>query len=188
LAAFKVSHSSSSVKIESMFKSILNQRWRMTALHGVFAHAFRRRSALSVPRLLNPWLRVSILVVLCWMPASVLSADETTDQQPESAVGNDQAPHAVDPEATSERTPATTGESPNELQERKRKKALAGFLMLGLVCIIFLFFVLTVTVVSSRFRKEVTQPLSKSTPADPLWYLKHPKPTSEEPGGDELTN
>ena len=126
-------------------------------------------------------LRFSIVFFACSLPASVSTADENplknNAQQPPAAVQQPAQPATT---ATKTKKKPADAMSPAEKLEEKQQKALAGFLMLGLVCIVFLFFVLAVTVTSSRFRKEVNRPLAKASQVDPLWYLKNRKVEGEE--------
>lgn len=126
-------------------------------------------------------LRFSIVFLACSLLVSVSTADENplknNAQQHPAAVQQPAQPATT--ATKSEKKPADAM-SPAEKLEKKQQKALAGFLMLGLVCVVFLFFVLAVTVTSSRFRKEVNRPLAKAPQVDPLWYLKNRKGEGEE--------
>jgi hypothetical protein len=132
-------------------------------------------------------LRFLIVVFLCIVPASFLQAQDESQH-----VGEEKKQPIID-QATAAKLLANETQADNakelaskdadaleEERAEKKKKALAGFLMLGLVCIIFLFFVLAVTIVSSRLRKEAAQKVSKSQQADPLWYLKKQKAGSQD--------
>ena len=120
-------------------------------------------------------LRVWFLIGLCTMPLSRVQADnkpgeKTAPQELAQEQANDDRPNEL----------ASQQATPTDERDVKQKKALAGFMMLALICVVFLFFILAIAVVSSRFRKEVSRPLSKSQQTDPLWYLKNP-PNDEPP-------
>jgi hypothetical protein len=76
---------------------------------------------------------------------------------------------------------AASTENPRDVQQRKQQSAVAGLLMLGLLCGVFLFLILVVVFWARRIRLEATQPLPEQQPGDPLWYLKKPSAISDVP-------
>lgn len=70
-------------------------------------------------------------------------------------------------------TPPAGGESPSpDQRELRRQSALAGLLVLGLVCIVFLTLIVGVVLWARRMRRLTGQPLPEQHPGDPLWYLR----------------
>lgn len=77
-----------------------------------------------------------------------------------------------------------------ELENRKenlRKSALAGLLVLSLICIVFLILIILVALWARRIRMLTRQPLPEMHPGDPLWYLRKGK-GSDSPDIAELTD
>jgi len=72
-------------------------------------------------------------------------------------------------------------ENPRGIQQRKQQSAVAGLLMLGLLCGVFLFLILVVVFWARRIRLDTTQPLPEQQLGDPLWYLKKPSAISDVP-------
>lgn len=62
------------------------------------------------------------------------------------------------------------------VQQRKRQSAVAGLLMLCLLCGVFLSFILAVVFWARRIRQQTLEPLPEQNPGDPLWYLRKPGP------------
>jgi cobalamin biosynthesis Mg chelatase CobN len=59
--------------------------------------------------------------------------------------------------------------------EKLRKSALAGLLILSLICIVFLVLIILVALWARRIRMLTRQPLPEQHPGDPLWYLRKGK-------------
>jgi hypothetical protein len=125
-----------------------------------------------------------LLLIVCLAATMILPLEIQADEnvtKPEDSVERQDNANQKPAKASDERQSAFNGQTKQQ-QEAKQKKALAGFMMLALVCIVFLFFVVAIAVLSSRFRKEVSQPLSKTPQTDPLWYLKNQnEPQMSEP-------
>lgn len=66
-------------------------------------------------------------------------------------------------------------ETSEERKERLRQSAVAGLLVLSLVCVVFLVLILVVALWARRIRMMTRQPLPEQQPGDPLWYLKNPQ-------------
>ncbi|NQV23814.1 MAG: hypothetical protein HQ518_05540 [Rhodopirellula sp.] len=60
-------------------------------------------------------------------------------------------------------------------KEQRRKSALAGLLVLSLICIVFLVLIVLVALWARRIRMLTHQPLPEQHPGDPLWYLRNGK-------------
>lgn len=60
-------------------------------------------------------------------------------------------------------------------KENLRKSALAGLLVLSLICIVFLVLIILVALWARRIRMLTRQPLPELHPGDPLWYLRKGK-------------
>ena len=68
-------------------------------------------------------------------------------------------------------------------KEQLRKSALAGLLVLSLICVVFLVLIILVALWARRIRMLTRQPLPEQHPGDPLWYLRKGKtPNSPEIG------
>jgi cobalamin biosynthesis Mg chelatase CobN len=67
--------------------------------------------------------------------------------------------------------PESTGIQENE-KEQLRKSALAGLLVLSLICVVFLILIILVALWARRIRMLTRQPLPKQHPGDPLGYLR----------------
>ena len=61
------------------------------------------------------------------------------------------------------------------LRESARKSAMAGLLVLSLICIVFLVLIVLVALWARRIRLLTRQPLPEQHPGDPLWYLRKGK-------------
>ena len=72
-------------------------------------------------------------------------------------------------------------------KEKLRKSALAGLLVLSLICIVFLVLIILVALWARRIRMLTRQPLPEMHPGDPLWYLRKGK-GSDTPETAELTD
>lgn len=69
-----------------------------------------------------------------------------------------------------------------EESELRRKSALAGMLILALICLVFLVLIAGVVLWAHRLRRIARQPLPEHHPGDALWYLR--RPGSPESGPD----
>ena len=72
-------------------------------------------------------------------------------------------------------------------KENLRKSALAGLLVLSLICIVFLVLILLVALWARRIRMLTREPVPRQHPGDPLWYLRKGK-GSDSPDIAELTD
>ena len=109
-------------------------------------------------------------------PADAITKS-SSDSDPESAEITDSAlPMADEQDAERER-----------LRESARKSAMAGLLVLSLICIVFLILIILVALWARRIRMLTRQPLPEIHPGDPLWYLRKGK-GSDTPETAELTD
>jgi len=68
----------------------------------------------------------------------------------------------------------------------KRKSAIAGLLMLGLLCGVFLVLLLVVIFWARRIRQAATADLPDQSPRDPVWYLRNRQdPTAGSSASDQ---
>jgi len=73
-----------------------------------------------------------------------------------------------------------SGNDDAEETELRRKSALAGMLILALICLVFLVLIVGVVLWAHRLRRIARQPLPDQHPGDALWYLRRPgSPESE---------
>lgn len=72
-------------------------------------------------------------------------------------------------------------------EEKLMKSALAGLLVLSLICIVFLVLIILVAMWARRIRMLTRQPVPEQHPGDPLWYLRKGK-GSDSPDIAELTD
>lgn len=118
-------------------------------------------------------------------PATVLSVAVAAFLAVACEVSSQDAPPlpenkvAVTEDAAGEPAHAAGDQNPRDLQQRKQQSAVAGLLMLGLLCGVFLFLILVVVFWARRIRLETKQPLPEQQPGDPLWYLKKPSTMSD---------
>jgi|GEM_PF-1701287 hypothetical protein len=115
----------------------------------------------------------AILVVLaaCFLAVP----DGVSAQTPPETVTNLESDANADTVIVAEDAERTT--APVEVidpDEQKRQMAVAALLILCLVCVVFLFLILSVVMWSKRMRRLVNQPLPDQHPGDPLWYLRKP--------------
>jgi hypothetical protein len=118
---------------------------------------------------------------LVFRPAAILSLAVTALLLFASEVSSQDAPPLPEDKfATADTQPDAVGvESPRDIQQRKQQSAVAGLLVLGLLCGVFLFLILVVVFWARRIRLEATLPLPEQQPGDPLWYLKKPSAISD---------
>lgn len=98
-------------------------------------------------------------------------ADEPADVQTDPS-------NAVDSESSevSDAAKRVIDEQETErLRESARKSAMAGLLVLSLICIVFLVLIVLVALWARRIRMLTRQPLPEQHPGDPLWYLRKGK-------------
>jgi len=69
--------------------------------------------------------------------------------------------------------------------EQRRQSALAGMMILALVCVVFLTLIMLVIVWSRRIRRLVKTPLPGQHPGDPLWYLRRSPPDPASTGDQQ---
>jgi cobalamin biosynthesis Mg chelatase CobN len=106
-------------------------------------------------------------------------ADEPADVQTEPS--SDAATSiAADSESTeaadaARRTIDEQEAETERLRESARKSAMAGLLVLSLICIVFLVLIVLVALWARRIRMLTRQPLPELRPGDPLWYLRKGK-------------
>jgi hypothetical protein len=84
---------------------------------------------------------------------------------------------------------AVEAQDAEKKSELRRQSALAGLLVLALLCVVFLTLMICVVVWARRMRRLTGQPLPDQHPGDPLWYLRKPlcKPVAkaDEGGSDD---
>ena len=94
-----------------------------------------------------------------------MQTDPSNEADPESSKVTDAARRLTDgQEAETER-----------LRESARKSAMAGLLVLSLICIVFLVLIILVALWARRIRMLTREPLPEQHPGDPLWYLRKGK-------------
>lgn len=116
-------------------------------------------------------------------PAQQPAADDPTADAATPTTASPVAAEAVEPIQTSH---ADTG-NPDDEQERRQQSAVAGLLILSLVCIVFLVLILFVALWARRIRQMAGQPLPPQHPGDPLWYLRQ-KTTARLRDGVEVAD
>lgn len=67
---------------------------------------------------------------------------------------------------------AAVAKRAEDRQKRRQQSAVAGLLLLSVICGAFLFLILVVVFWARRIRHDVLTPLPDQQPVDPLWYLK----------------
>lgn len=108
-------------------------------------------------------LRVLLIVAATSLPILIgLVSDNVAIAQDEPAVAESESSTPVD------------AAPDDETKEQGRQAAVAGLLLLSLVCVVFLFLILFVVMWARRMRRLVNQPLPDQHPGDPLWYLRKP--------------
>jgi hypothetical protein len=112
---------------------------------------------------------------------SALSEEEPV----ESAIADDASREVDSEEARAARRQKVIDEE-NE-KEKLRKSALAGLLVLSLICIVFLVLIILVALWARRIRMLTREPVPGLHPGDPLWYLRKGK-GSDSPDIVELTD
>lgn len=95
-------------------------------------------------------------------PADV-QTDPSNDADSESSESANAAQRVIDEQET------------ERLRESARKSAMAGLLVLSLICIVFLVLIVLVALWARRIRMLTRQPLPEQHPGDPLWYLRKGK-------------
>lgn len=120
-------------------------------------------------------MRVLVLcVVLFTLPVAVPSQESPPlpEDKVAASVGSDVARAQVD----------AIAKLAEDRQKRKQQSAVAGLLLLSIICGAFLFLILVVVIWARRLREGVIEPLPEQQSVDPLWYLKQ---TGPEAGGSE---
>jgi len=113
------------------------------------------------------------LVLLTVSAASSLASNVALGQSPES-----KNTAAADGQSDARDTPTVAAEGDKsgldkEAEKAKlRSSAMAGLLVLSLICIVFLVLIVLVALWARRIRLMTQQPLPEQHPGDPLWYLR----------------
>jgi hypothetical protein len=142
-------------------------------------------------------------VVVPWLGGSAVAQDKAAEtvvaEQP--ADGSEEAANAQ-AESSSDESKLSDGNSestevadaPRRMideqeaeKEKLRKSAMAGLLVLSLICIVFLVLIILVALWARRIRMLTRQPLPELHPGDPLWYLRKGK-SSDSSDTAELTD
>ena len=66
-----------------------------------------------------------------------------------------------------------------------KQSALAGLLVLALLCVVFLTLMICVVLWARRMRRLTNQRLPDQHPGDPLWYLRKPVAKVDDGGSDD---
>ncbi len=69
--------------------------------------------------------------------------------------------------------------------EIRQQSALAGLLVLALLCVVFLTLMICVVLWARRMRRLTSQPLPDQHPGDALWYLRKPVAKMDDGGIDD---
>lgn len=69
--------------------------------------------------------------------------------------------------------------------EAGKQSAMAGLLLLALLCVVFLTLMICVVLWARRMRRLTNQPLPDQHPGDPLWYLRKPVAKADDGGSDD---
>jgi hypothetical protein len=123
--------------------------------------------------------------VMPWPGCSAVAQDEAS----ETPATKQSAGEVVEPsdtrtnsssdadfESTETADPALrTIDEKERLRASARKSAMAGLLVLSLICIVFLVLIVVVALWARRIRMLTRQPLPEQHPGDPLWYLRKGK-------------
>lgn len=112
--------------------------------------------------------------ILCVIVAALLAAA--------SEVSSQDAPPLPEDKVAAADVPGM--ENQRDVHQRKQQSAVAGLLVLGLLCGVFLFLILVVVFWARRIRLEATQPLPEQQPGDPLWYLRNSSAVYGTPKSD----
>lgn len=75
-----------------------------------------------------------------------------------------------------------------ERKQQLRKSALAGLLVLSLICAVFLILIIFVALWARRIRRLTRQPMPPPRPDDPLWYLRKGRPADGQKSADSITD
>lgn len=146
---------------------------------------FRRNHQMAAP--LSSLRAVVILLVFSHSVNAQEDASAPSSSVQPVASATDASPPTVETLEASSRTdsqvtegdrrhppegrPESSGIQENE-KEQLRKSALAGLLVLSLICIVFLILIILVALWARRIRMLTRQPLPKQHPGDPLGYLR----------------
>ncbi len=117
-------------------------------------------------------MRVLVLcVVLFTLPVAVPSQESPPlpEDKVAASVGSDVARAQVD----------VIAKLAEDRQKRKQQSAVAGLLLLSIICGAFLFLILVVVIWARRLREGVIVPLPEQQSVDPLWYLKQAGPEAD---------
>ncbi|MHC4879826.1 MAG: hypothetical protein ACYTGL_25520 [Planctomycetota bacterium] len=75
----------------------------------------------------------------------------------------------------------TSSDDANAESELKQQSAIAGLLVLALLCVVFLTLIICVVLWARRMRLMTAKPLPDQHPGDPLWYLRKPADDDQNP-------
>jgi hypothetical protein len=117
-------------------------------------------------------MRVLVLcVVLFTLPDAVPSQESPPlpEDKVAACVGSDVARAQVD----------AIAKLAEDRQKRKQQSAVAGLLLLSIICGAFLFMILVVVIWARRLREGVIVTLPEQQSVDPLWYLKQAGPEAD---------
>ena len=125
------------------------------------------------------------LVVVSWLECPAVAQDElseiTVTQHPVNQAvepTDEQAKLASDSDLESTEVADAAQRMTDEREADKqklRKSAMAGLLVLSLICIVFLVLIILVALWLRRLRMLTCQPLPEQHPNDQLWYLRKGK-------------
>ncbi len=112
-----------------------------------------------------------LCVVLFTLPVAVPSQESPPlpEDKVAASVGSDVARAQVD----------VIAKLAEDRQKRKQQSAVAGLLLLSIICGAFLFLILVVVIWARRLREGVIVPLPEQQSVDPLWYLKQAGPEAD---------
>lgn len=115
------------------------------------------------------------ILVLC---AVMFTLAEPLPAQESPPLPEDKAAATVDDDAARAKADAIAKRT-EDRQKRRQQSAVAGLLLLSVICGAFLFLILVVVFWARRLRQDVLTPLPEQQPVDPLWYLKKSGPDAD---------
>jgi cobalamin biosynthesis Mg chelatase CobN len=119
------------------------------------------------------WTVLAAMLVSACVPRVVHAQDQP--------VSGDQTASAqsVDSDVVTAQTDA------EKRSELRQQSALAGLLVLALLCVVFVTLMICVVLWARRMRRLTNQPLPDQHPGDPLWYLRKPVAKADDGGSDD---
>ncbi len=105
----------------------------------------------------------------------------------QNSYGQDEPPTGAASASAQAATSDSVG-SPTDVEkqsELRQQSALAGLLVLALLCVVFLTLMICVVLWARRMRRLTNQPLPDQHPGDPLWYLRKPVAKADDGGSDD---